>query len=124
MFSCVAAIPLVIHKKRADQYTATVTIRADAKDIYNTALLIVEESSDIELLKKNDENLAVEARKGKQFASVVIKQLYRGRTLLTVITDSGEGYDMDEELALRVTKRICDKLGVEYRVVIDDSDLL
>ena len=113
--ACVAAIPIIIYAKSTKHHTATVQIDAKAKDVYDTALGLVEADPEIKLLKKDDEKLFVEVEKGKLHASIKATSVKEKQTQLIVTADAGEKEE-DKELALRVVTRICDKLGVKYTV--------
>ena len=117
LMACVAAIPLAVHHYKSSKYsTAMVQVNAKAADVYQTALRIVEENPDIELLKKDDEKFMAEAKRGELFASIKAVPLSENRTELVATADAGEKEE-DKKLALQVATRICDELGVKYTVV-------
>lgn len=117
LMACVAAIPVAVHYyKSSKHFTAIVQVNAKAADVFQTALRIVGENPDIKLLKKDDEKLMVEAKKGELFASIKTTAISNNQTQLVATADAGEKEE-DKKLALQVVTRICDELGVKYTVV-------
>jgi hypothetical protein len=106
----------IAYKKGTKFNKATVQVQAAANDVYSTAIGVINDDPAIELLKKDDEKLKAEARKGKLLAKIEVKKLDNGNTKLIVKADAGKDKKADKELALRIVKRICDTLGVKYVV--------
>lgn len=112
-------INVIAYKKGPKFHTATVLVQAAANDIYNTAIGIVNDDPDVELLDKDDKKLKAEARKGNLLAQIEVKNLDKGNAELIVRADAGKKGTADRELTLRVVKRLCYKLGVKYEVLIN-----
>ena len=116
LLGCVAAIPVIIYYKSTKHFTATVQVDAKAEDVYQTALRIVEENPNVKLVKKDDEKLLVEAELEEKEGSIKAVPISANQCQLIATVDAGDK-EADEEMALRIVKRICDELGVKYSVV-------
>ena len=118
MLACVAAIPVIIHYESTKHYTATVQVNAKPQAVYQTAIRVIEGKPDVEIAKKDEAKLLVEADRGKkQSVSIHAASVDANKTQLIVTADAGEKQQEDKELALKVVKAICDELGVNYTVV-------
>ena len=109
-------IAIIAYKKGTKFNTAKVQVQAAANDLYSTAIGVINDDPDLELLKKDDKKLTAEAKKGKLLGKIEVKKLDSGNTELIVKADAGKK-EADKELALGIVKRICETLGVKYEVV-------
>jgi hypothetical protein len=109
-------LAIVAYKKGTKFNTATVEVKTSADEIYSAALGIIYDDPDIELRKKNDRELKLEARRVNQEAKIEVKQISDGKAELIVKANAGKKAD-DIALALHIVERICGVLDVEYQVV-------
>jgi len=109
-------LAIVAYKKGTKFNTATVQVKTSADEIYSAALGIIYDDPAIELRKKNDKELKLEARRENQEAKLEVKQLEAGKAELIVKANAGKKAD-DIALALHIVERICGVLDVEYQVV-------
>jgi len=114
--ACVAAIPLII-ARLGDRETATVEVPRSAADVYSTAVDIASKEPQVRILERDDASMLLSLAKGQQQGSVKVVALGPGSSQLVIHADSGQGAQADHDLALRVAKRVCDALGVNYRIV-------
>jgi hypothetical protein len=77
---------------------------------------IIDGDPEIKVKKNDPAKRLIQAEKGKNKVTAEAKAIKGGGTELTIKADADEKGQTDEDLALRVEKRICDELGVEYRV--------
>ena len=114
--SCIVAVPaLITHFSSSKEETAIVQIPAEPRAVYDAAVRLTEKNPEIELVKKDDKKLLVEARRGDLFASVKANKIENDQTQLVVMADAAGTAD-NRELALRIATKICDELGVKYTV--------
>ena len=71
----------------------------------------------IVLEDKDDERMTVSVSRGKETASGSVKLMENGHTELTVKAKSPEGREESSDLARRAATRVCDELGVAYKLV-------
>jgi hypothetical protein len=109
-------LAVVAYKKGTKFNTATVEVKTSANELYSAALGIIYDDPDIELRKKNDRELKLEARRVNQEAKIEVKQISDGKAELIVKANAGKKAD-DIALALHIVERICGVLDVEYQVV-------
>jgi hypothetical protein len=115
--SCILAAPAIVrHFSSSKEETAIVQIPARPIAVYTTALKLIEQNPEIELVKKDDQKLLVEAKKGNIFASVKANPANSDKTQLVIMAETGGTADK-KELALRIATKICDQLGVKYTIV-------
>jgi hypothetical protein len=77
-------LAIVAYKKGTKFNTATVEVKTSADEIYSAALGIIYDDPDIELRKKNDRELKLEARRVNQEAKIEVKQISDGKAELIV----------------------------------------
>ncbi len=112
-----AAIVVVHVIRSARGETATVELDASPRAVYAAMLQIVDADPDIVLEDKDDGEMTVSVSHGEETASGWVKLMENGYTELTVKAKSPEGREASSGLALRATTRICEKLGVPYKLV-------
>ena len=66
MLACVAAIPVIVYYESTKHYTATVQVNAKPQAVYQTAIRVIEGKPDVEIEKKDEAKLLVEADRGKK----------------------------------------------------------
>jgi hypothetical protein len=118
-WACVAAIPVIIYHQATKMQTATVQVNADANNVYQTARRLIQERTDIEILKQEDDKRTIEIKKAEKYASIKATPLDGGKTQLVVTADADteeKEKEEDKELALKIVTAICDELGVSYSV--------
>jgi hypothetical protein len=98
-------------------HTVTVEVENTPAEVYNAMLRVVDRTPNVKIDKRDDKKYLLEVSRGKNSAEANVKLHDDGRTLLTVTADAGEKGKEDEDLALEVVEKICDELGVKYRVV-------
>lgn len=111
----VIAVVHVIRSARGE--TATVTVEASPAEVYAAMLQIVEDDPDIVLDDKDDEKMTVSVSRGEETASASVKLMDSGHTELTVKAKSPEGREESTDLARRAATRVCEELGVTYKLV-------
>ena len=115
--ACVAAIPAaVVYYEDEHRYTATADVKASAANVYAAADRVVNADTSLDITKKDDKGLLLEAKKGSQFVSIKAAALPSGKTRLVVMADK-DVKGADKTLAVDLVKRICDSLGVTYTLV-------
>jgi alpha/beta superfamily hydrolase len=115
--ACVAAIPAaVVYYEDKHRYTATADVEASATNVYAAADQVVKADASLDITKKDDKDLLLEAKKGSQFVSIKAAALPGSKTRLVVIADR-DVKAADQTLAVDLVKRICDRLGVTYTLV-------
>lgn len=113
-----AAAVAVVHVIRSARgETATVVVKASPREVYAAMLRIVDADPDIVLEGKNDGRMTVSVSRGKETASGSVKLMENGHTELTVRAKSPEGREESTDLARRAATRVCDELGVAYKLV-------
>jgi len=120
MQACMLLIPVMIIKymRSSDHYTATAKIPVAAENVYAAALALANEKG-IQILTKDDAGLRLEVTDGVQKASLKAERRASRSSEVTVTADIPKGKDekaIEKELALRILSRICDRLGVSYKV--------
>lgn len=120
--------PIAAYKymKKDKGYEATAVMPVPAEKVYSTAVSVAEEKApDIQIVKKEDENMLLEVTDGVQKASVTVKKAAEeGKSEITVMASvpKEEGQekevkkDKEKELALRIVHLLCTKLEVECTV--------
>jgi hypothetical protein len=98
-------------------HTATVEVEETPQAVYCAMLRIVAANPDVKLEAKDDAKYEVEVSRGKNKAEARAELLDNGMTKLTVIASAGEKDQTHEDLALKVVEKVCDELGVPYKVV-------
>ncbi len=98
-------------------HTATVEVDRTPAEVYSAMLRIVDRTPDITIKKRDDDKRRLKVSRGKNNADAKVKLHDDGRTLLTVTADAGEKDKKDEDLALEIVEKICDELGVKYKIV-------
>ena len=86
-------------------------------EVYNAMLRILDRTPDVTIKKRDDDKRRLKVSRGKNDAEANVKLHDDGRTLLTVKADAGERGKDDEDLALEIVEKICNELGVKYKVV-------
>ncbi|MEW6586224.1 MAG: hypothetical protein AB1442_11520 [Nitrospirota bacterium] len=117
MAACVAAIPVAIkYYKDAKFYAVRAEMPVSADKVYNTALNMAEQRTDVKILKKDDKALFLEVTDGIQVASLKAEPVSGEKTDVTIKADVPEGKEKEKELALRIINNICNKLEVKCTV--------
>ena len=78
---------------------------------------IVDSRSGLEILARDEEAYLLEVVSGEKQLTGQATDLGNGETLLFIWTDAGDSGQTGEDLALSAIKRICDDLGVPYKLV-------
>jgi hypothetical protein len=126
-FSCVLAIPVIIHHMGSKIETATVQVPATADSVYQAALKLIQKNDGLEIIKQEDDDRSIEIKKAKKFASIKATEIDSGKSQLTVSADADteekkgdedkdKDKEEDKELALKIITAICNELGVKYTV--------
>ena len=110
------AIPLIV-KTIKSGHTATVEVKPPPEEVYAAMLRIVASTPGVELVKRNDAKHIVEMKRGKDQATGTATLQDNGYTKLTVTARAGEKGQDDRGLAKSIVEKVCDELGVQYRVV-------
>lgn len=113
-------IPIVAgiaYKKSKEFNTSTVQVQEYANNVYKAILKVIKETDGLVLVKKDDEDRKVEAKKGDLRAKITVNVLGEGATELVVKADAGKDKDADRELSLRIVKRVCEEIGIKYEVI-------
>jgi hypothetical protein len=114
---CVAAIPAaIVYYEDEHRYTATADVDASAANVYAAAGRVVNADASLDITKKDDKGLLLEAKKGSQFVSIKAAAVPSGKTRLVVMADK-DVKGADQTLAVDLVKRICDSLGVTYTLI-------
>ena len=114
---CVAAIPAaIVYYEDEHRYTATADVDASAANVYAAAGRVVNADASLDITKKDDKGLLLEAKKGSQFVSIKAAAVPSGKTRLGVMADK-DVKGADQTLAVDLVKRICDSLGVTYTLI-------
>ena len=115
--ACVAAIPAaIVYYEDEHRYTATADVDASAANVYAAAGRVVNADASLDITKKDDKGLLLEAKKGSQFVSIKAAAVPSGKTRLVVMADK-DVKGADQTLAVDLVKRICDSLGVTYTLI-------
>lgn len=119
MAGCITAAvtATVVYVASTMGYTATVEVQAKPADVYAAMLRILQRRPDVEIVKRDDTNNALEIRKGKNRATAQVSATEGGMALLKVTAQEGQTEDSHKDLSLRIVTQVCDELGVTYRVV-------
>lgn len=108
----------VVYMRSKNHLTTTVLIKRSPAEVYAAMNKILDRSPDVKVLNREDKKYLIEASRGTD--KVTAKATLfgsSGLTQLMVTADAGEEGKSDEDLALRVVKRVCDELGVKYKIV-------
>jgi hypothetical protein len=124
-FGCPVLIPVAVHYYKDSQgYVATAEVDAEASTVYNAAVREAEaRAPKIRIIKKEEDDFLLEITDGVQEAIIKVESTDSGKTELIVRADVPEDAEgkkeekIEEELALRAIKTICDSLGVKYEIV-------
>ena len=122
MLACVAAIPVIIYQQATKTQTATVQVNASADEVYQTAIRLIQQRPDIQILEQQDDKRTIEIQRAEKYASVKATPLDGRKAQLVVTADADteeKEEEEDKELALKIVKGICDELGVSYTVARD-----
>jgi hypothetical protein len=97
---------------------AEVELKATPEAIYQKAMDIAKKTPDVSIIKQDDKKLTLEFSKGDRTATLKIKAKKDGFSLLTIESKKTKG---DEEktpnLVLGSVTKICDEMGIQYKVV-------
>jgi hypothetical protein len=96
-------------KSRNHHTTARGELKAKPDKVYDAMVRVIEQKSDITIVKKDAESYMVKASKGKKYFNGKATPLGNGCTLLTVTAD--------KELTLDALRQICSELGLRYILV-------
>jgi len=97
---------------------AEVELKATPEAIYQNAINIAKKTPDVKIVKQDDKKMTLEFSKGERDATLKIKAKKDGFTLLTI--ESKKTKDNEEKtpnLVLESVKKICDEMGVQYKLV-------
>jgi hypothetical protein len=119
MAGCITAAvtATVVYVASTMQHTATVEVEAEPADVYAAMLRILQRRPDVEIVKRDDANHALEIRKGKNKATAQVSATEEGMALLKVTAQEGETEASHKDLSLNIVTQVCEELGVQYRVV-------
>lgn len=122
VLGCIAAIPVaVMYMKDDKQAVAKAEMPVPAGKVYATAVSMAEEK-DVKILKKEDEKLYLEVTDGVQTASFKAESAGDQKTSIIVtssVTSEGtkeEKKAQEQELALRIVNRVCERLAVQCTI--------
>jgi hypothetical protein len=113
----VAATTMLSHSHTDRTDAATVQLAKGADDVYAAEVRVLENRSDMKIVKRDPDNHVVEAVRGRDRIRVDADPLEGGMTALVVTAKADGRWKDNEELALDIEKQICDELGVKYAVV-------
>ncbi len=120
ILGCIAAIPVAVrYYKDQEKYHATAEIPALPDKVYAAAVSLAEEK-ELKITKQDAEKRIIEVTDGKQTASLSAKPLGDDRTEVAVVADIPEAKERKEEqkeLAMRVIEKVCERLGVTYKII-------
>jgi hypothetical protein len=112
----VAAATMLSHVHTKTTDNATVQIAKSADEVYAAEVRVLEQRSDMKIVKKDPADHAVEAVHGKDRIRLDADPLEGGLTRLVVTAQADGHWKGDEKIALDIEKQICDDLGVKYKV--------
>jgi len=123
LLSCIAAIPVAVkYFKDQNQTKAKAEMPVPAEKVYQTALSMAEEKN-LQILKKEDEKLYLEATDGVQTASLKAEAAGNDKSEVTVIAtlpseeEKEKRKEGEKELTLRIINRICERLEVKCTIM-------
>ena len=112
-----AAVGVIYLVSTAGGQTATVEVEASPPKVYAAMLKIVEADPSIHLKEKDDEKMTVSVSRAKETASGSVRRMENGHTRLVVKAKSPGGREASVDLAQRAATRVCEELGVPYKLV-------
>jgi hypothetical protein len=112
-----ATVAKVRRSRNRKHSTTTVQLRVDAKEVYTTLVRILEETPEVGIDERDDENYTVKATKGKRHLTGKVEQRYAGMSHVRIKIDAPDAKKSEEDLSLKAVKVLCEELGVEYTVV-------
>ena len=113
-----AATVGVIHITRSlGGETATVEVEATPRQVYDATVRVVNSDPAVTLVSKNDAGMTLSASRGDETASASVASLGANRAKLTVTGRSPGGREASASLARRAATRVCQELGVQYKIV-------
>lgn len=111
-----ATIATIAIISNASAHKATVDLDVPPDQVYGAMMRIIDRERDIKVIKNDPSKRLITAERGKNKVTATAKGMGDNKTELTIRVEGSEEGTSDEELALRVEERICDELGVRYRV--------
>jgi len=120
LIGCVATVP-VVAKYIANQgkYTTTLEVGKTAEEIYHIVIQAIEERPDIKLLKKDEENLFIEASKEKQTTTIKASPVSETRSRVVITADAGDSWEGSKELSSRIVMRICESVQMDCQLILE-----
>jgi hypothetical protein len=120
---CVAtffvAAESVVYLSTDRQTTATVNLDADADNVYQTALNMINKNKNMLITSQADASRYVEFSEGEHTASLRIVPIAAGKSQLTITAASPVAKQSTTNMVLMAVEKICKELNVSYRVVND-----
>jgi len=96
---------------------AEVELKATPDAIYQAAIKTAGKNPDVSIVKQDDKDTTIEFKKGDREATLKIKEKKDGFSLLTIESKKTNGEEMSTpNLVLESVKKICDEMGIEYKV--------
>ena len=117
MQGCIAVAAIGIAAVAGGGETVKVQVEKTPQEVYGAMLRIVNENPDIKLDSRDDAKYIVKASRGKNRIEAHAKLMDNGMTELAVKATPGEKTKTPESMALKAVKKVCDELGVPYKVV-------
>lgn len=111
------SVATVVRMKSSNHYTTTVLVKKPPAAVYAAMEQILERRPDVDVVRRDADAYLIEVVREEANATAKATDYGSGLTQLTVTADAGEGDRTDEDLALDVTRQICDELGVDYKVL-------
>ncbi len=108
---------VVYYEAKGKMDIAEVELKAKPEAIYQTALDVAKKTPDVKIIKQDDKKLTLEFSRGDRDASLEIKAKKDGYSLLTI--ESKKTKETEEKtptLVLEAVKKICDEMGIQYKV--------
>ena len=109
----VATYGMIQYIRGDRHHTATVQLETMPDEVYASLVRRFEEQPDITIIQQDDSGRIVEATKGVLRVTAKVTDLGEGTSKLTITADAGDAEMTDEELALRVVKKICSDLTID-----------
>jgi hypothetical protein len=108
---------MVVHTTGAAKSTISARVPADAGQVYDAFVRVLEEEEDIEVVSRKDDAMLMEVRGDFGDITAQATPLGPAQSLLYVWADAEGSGRSGGEVATRAIERICDELGVGYEVV-------
>jgi hypothetical protein len=97
---------------------AEVELKATPEAIYQAAIKTANKTPDVTIIKQDDKKMTIDFSKGERNATLKIKAKKDGFSLLTIESKKTKGEEeKTPDLVLGAVKKICDEMGVQYKLV-------